>query len=232
MAYQVKADWFIALSKKMMFYDSSGELEQLCNHLRFDFNSIRRQPIGIQVQEIIGAMIFRNELGKLIGYLKKNRPRSQPHAYHQINLNDIQLQAEAALRLGDPLLEVEPTSAVVVVPPKGVVKTWYHEFAEVLEDYYDDDEFRQMCKHFRINEAITSLNSKKARAQIVVGYGLDYGIIGRIVKYCRQNRPRVQPMRFNQIPWNTFEARAIEAVRSGNPLNDPITARAAYRMFS
>ncbi|MEM8862684.1 MAG: hypothetical protein AAGD96_30615 [Chloroflexota bacterium] len=232
MPYQVKAGWFIDLSKKLSFYNNRGEIEQLCNALKIDFNAIRSQKLHIQVQEIIGAMIFRNELSKLIGYLKKNRPRSQPYAYHRINLDDIQKQAEAALRLADPLLEVDYSGPAVAIPPKGVAKTWYHEFAEVLETYYDDDEFRQMCTHFRINDAFTTLNSKKVRAIKVVEHGLNYGIIGKIVKYCRQNRPRVQPMKFNQIPWDTFETRAKTAVKSGNALNDPIAAAAAYLTFS
>lgn len=218
------AGWFIDLCKLIGFYNSDGEIEKICNAVDIDYQELKGLKIEDQVQEIAGTMIFRNQLDKLIKYLRKNRPRVQPLAYHDISLNMIETQADAAFRLGDPLLQFYGGGRVLL-PDKGKTKLWYHELSNALENYYSDDEFRQMCGDLSLNYNYFSGMKKPKRAQEMVGASIQYGLLGKIIHYCQTNRPRVQPLSNQSIQWGDIEARAKKAFSEGNGLHDPILAK-------
>ena len=224
MSQQKLARWFADLCNGVAFHNSGDEMKQLCTDLNIDYDQFEKMSPQEISLEVGGAAVFRNQVDKLLNFLRKNRPRVQPYTYQELNWEKIDDQADLAIRIGDPLLAYLGASPVTI-PKKGEYKLWYHELTEALTNYYDDDEFRQMCKALKINYLILADLKKPQRASEFVRILIAINGIRTAVTYCKRNRPQVQPMWVHSIPWDDIIERAAAAFKSGNPLNDPILAK-------
>ena len=177
-----------------------------------------------KAEAIIGIAILHNQINKLIKYCLLNRPRVQPFAYHETNWRSIITESDSAVRIGDPLFQYVGNQRVRV-PPRGKFKLWYHELGDALMKYYDDDEFRKMCADLNYNYVYINHLKRAEQTSEIVAYGIDFNMIGKIVHYCKWNRPRVQPLWVHDIPWDDIATRAAAAMKTDNPLNDPILAK-------
>lgn len=215
--------WYTDLSKAVSYHNSDGELKQICKALDIDYEGYEGASHKQKVESIVDLSVFRNQLSNLINFCLGNRPRVQPCEYHKTDWRSIITQSNSAVRIGDPLFQYIGKQRLKV-PPSGEYTLWYHQFSEVLTKYYDDDEFRQMCEVFNYNFAYLAHLTRNEQASEIVAYGIDLNLIGKMIHYCKWTRPRVQPMWVHEIPWDGIAARAAAAVKSGNPLNDPILA--------
>lgn len=219
------ARWFVDLCKGIAFHNNEGEMEKLCKGLDIPYD---QYPEDISIAdislEIGGSAVFSNKVGKVVEYLQKNRPRVQPFSFQSLNWESIEDQADISLRIGDPLLTYY-TGLPLSVPKKGKYKMWYEELAKALTNYYDDDEFRKMCMDLNINYLPLMGLKRPDRASEFVKILIRLNGIKTAVKYCRQNRPRVQPLSNQSIQWDDIVERAMAAFKSGNALNDPILAK-------
>ena len=221
---QKLARWFADLCKGVAFHHHGEEMKMLCTDLQIDYDQFEKMSPKEISLEVGGAAIFRNQVGKLIGYLRKNKPQVQPFDYHALNWESISDQADSAIRIGDPLLAFLGPGPLTI-PKKGEYKLWYHELVDALTNYYDDDEFRKMCLDLRINYLLLTDLKRPQRASEFVRILIAVNGIRTAVTYCRRNRPRVQPMWVHSIPWDDIVERAAAAFKEGNPLHDPILAK-------
>lgn len=218
------ARWFADLCKGVAFHTNGEEMKKLCTELNIDYDQFDKMSANEISLEVGGAMLFRNQVGKLLDYLRKNKPRVQPYDYHALNWGSIGDQADVSLRIGDPLLGFLG-SGPLTIPEKGAYTLWYHELIDVLTKYYDNDEFRKMCMDLRINYLLLADKKAPERASEFVRILIAVNGIRTAVTYCQRNRPRVQPMWVHSIPWNDIVERAAAAFKEGNPLHDPILAK-------
>ncbi|MFT7585299.1 MAG: hypothetical protein ACI9EW_001723 [Cellvibrionaceae bacterium] len=218
------ARWFADLCKGISHHHNDDELKRLCADLNMDYEEFKGMSPQDASLEIGGAVIFRNQVDKLLNYMRKNRPRVQPFSYQELNWDSIGSQAKISMGIGDPLLAFLG-SQPVTVPKSGEYRLWYHELIKALTSYYSEDEFRQMCLDLSINYARLQGMKMSDKAQEVVRIAISSNAIGRLVKYCRSNRPRVQPMSNHDIPWDDIVQRSAAAFKEKNPLHDPILAK-------
>ena len=215
--------WYTDLTKAVGYHNSDGELKQMCEVMDIDYEGYEGANHKQKVESIIDISLFRGQLAKLIGYCLGNRPHVQPCDYHRTDWRSIVTQTSSAIRIADPLFQYIGKQRIQLPPPREY-RLWYHELSEVLPNYYDQDEFRQLCEAFNYNFAYLSHLERDEQASEIVAYGIDLNLIGKMIHYCKWTRPQVQPLWVHDIPWDDLAERAAAAIKSGNPLNDPIQA--------
>lgn len=224
MADQI-AKWFLDICRGMNYHQHENELKELCSAMDISYAQYEKMAKDERSFNIGGTLIFLNKIDKFLNYMRKNKPRWQPYAYQQLDWDDIEAQADSSFRLGDPLLKFFDYQPINL-PEKGKYKLWYHELIDALSKYYDDAEFRKMCVDLNINFLNTVGKKPQERAQEAVFAIMQQADgISKMVKYCRQNRPRVQPLWVHSIPWDDIVERASAALKEGNLLHDPILAK-------
>ena len=220
--------WFTSLTTAVAFHNADDELKNLCKELDINYDSFGKAKHEEKAEGIVGLALFRNQISDLIEYCLTHRPRVQPFKFHETDWKGIVTMSDSAVRIGDPLFTYIGKKRILV-PDQGKYKLWYHELAEALEKYYDDDEFRQLCEHFKYNYLYIGHLDREEQASELVAYGIDFKLISKMIHYCKYTRPQVQPSWVHSIPWDDIDERAAEAVKSGNPLNDPLLAKRVHK---